>query len=227
MAASRNDRLWVAGGAAGALLVALLAWLLVINPELSNASSLRDQTNAAQTQNTVLQAKVRALQAEDANKVKLTEEMRQALNALPITNGIDDLTRQLSGHAAAALVKIKAITVGAPAPVTLTGGSATSSSSAPPGAAAGGATAGKLYSIAITLISEGSTPHQQAFLDRIQRIGPRRVLISSTQFAPGAAALTGSIESASTMTAQLQVFSSPQTPAQAEELARLLGNGSN
>jgi hypothetical protein len=56
MSGMKGDRVWLAGGAVAGVLISALAWFMVVSPELSNASSLDEQTVASQTQNISLAA---------------------------------------------------------------------------------------------------------------------------------------------------------------------------
>ena len=77
-----------------------LAWFLVVNPELSNASSLDEQTVASQTQNLSLQSKLHRLQADNANMDALVASLQEARTELPVDSSLADYTRQLTGYAA-------------------------------------------------------------------------------------------------------------------------------
>ena len=201
---SRTHRLWVAGGVGGSLLVAALSWFTLVGPQLAGASSLKDQTAAAQDQNLALQTKVSRLQAQNANIAALTESLRQARVALPVDSGLPDFTRQLAEQAAATGASLTSISAGTP-----TGADG-------PTVASGAAAAGHLFAIPITLVGEGSSSADQQLLHALQN-GPRRVLITSAQFS-GDSAKAGR----ATMTTQLTIFVAPQTPAAEAALRKQL-----
>ena len=88
-------------------------------------------------------------------------------------------------------------------------GAAKGAGSGPPRSAP----AGGLYAIAITLTTAGEVHHLEAFLNNLQYVGNRRVLISSVQLAPSANAKTVSISQSASATIQLAVFVAPQSAA--------------
>jgi hypothetical protein len=230
--APRPDRAWIAGGVAGGVTIAALGWFLAINPELSKTSSLRDSTVATQDQNTVLQRKVRKLRADNANIGKLTGVLKEVRLGLPADSGMPDFTRQLAKQATTAVVLVASIDAAAPvgveaatAPTTKGAAPAKPAPAAPAGSAKSGsaAPAAKLFSIPVTVVSEGTVQHLRAFLDAIQVKGPRRVLVGSVQMAPTLDVVTASPSANWTMTVSLQVFVAPQTPAGAIQLQQQLG----
>ena len=67
-ARAQDKRLWLGGGAVLAVLIVLIGWFVVIDPELSAASSTRDQADSAQLQNMVLEAKNSTLKAAERRR---------------------------------------------------------------------------------------------------------------------------------------------------------------
>jgi Tfp pilus assembly protein PilO len=193
MAAIQNRRVWLGGGVLIAILLLAVSWLMFISPKLSDASGLRTSAASAQTQDLVLQAKVARLKKQNDHIAELTAGLRAAVAQLPYDSGLPDFTRQVSQQAADNHAAITALNVGAIAPVT--------------------SGAHGVFSIQITLISQGAYRDQLAFLKVIQVAGPRRTLVNSALFAPGAKASDGSLDASSTMTMQLTIFSAPQSAA--------------
>jgi Tfp pilus assembly protein PilO len=200
MARSRTERLWVVGGSLAAGLLALLGWLVVVSPKLSSASSLRSEKGTIETDNALLQSKIHKLKDAGANMAQLTQALTDARSALPPDTGLAAFTDQLRAQAATANVSITSITAGAPSVVAAgKAGSAPSTS--------GTVVPGGLYSIPITLSVTGSPVHDLAFVESVQR-GTRAVLVTSSQLATQG---SGNLVNAqTTLTLQLQVFSSPQ-----------------
>jgi hypothetical protein len=215
MDAVQEKRLWLGGGALTAVVVAAASWFMLISPELSSASSLHEQTDAAQLQNQMLQAQTAKLKKQSDHLDALTATLRAAVDALPLDNGLPEFTRQVSAQAKAAKVSLSGISVGTIGPAAGAAGPAAAM------ADAGGA-AGKLYSIPITMIANGSYAHELRFLKEIQTTGPRRALVTSTQFAPGSSSQVASIDRSATMTVQLTIFAAPRTPQAAAQLAKQL-----
>lgn len=212
----QDRRAWLGGGALVAALIAVVSWFMVISPELSSAASLRSAASNAELQNSVTQAKVTKLKLQAANLTDLNARLATALDALPTTSGLPAFTRQLNAQATAAGVHVTSIVIGsiglaspdaaAPAPTPTTTNAATT---APAATVHTSSAAGGLYAIPVTLISSGSLVDELVFLKVIQTVGPRRVLVRSTQIAPGSAAQVASIDGSATVTAQLTVFSAP------------------
>jgi hypothetical protein len=220
MSATGRRQIWIGVGVLGVLLVVVLAWFALIGPELASATSLDNETSQTQTQNTVLQGKVAKLQADSANMDGLNQQLRDAQAALPPDSGMPDFTRQLGQQAAVAGVVITDITTGAPV-------AAGSSSTTPVPANGSLPAAGNLFAVPVTVTANGSLSAHRALLAAIEQEGPRRALIGSVTFGSAAAtAGSSSVDTATTMTVQLQVFVAPQTPAAQAELLKQLG-GSN
>ncbi len=208
MNALKSHRVWMAGGTLTALLIAALAWFMVVNPELSNASSLRDQTTAAQDQNLILQSKLHKLQADNTNMDALVASLRQARLALPVDTDLAAFTRQLSGYASDSAVTISGIS--ASQPLSTTSGKA---AAGVPGTAV--SPAGQLYALPVTVVIKGSAASDLHFLQAVQGTDKRAALVSSTQ-------LTGDTTKAGSpmqLTIQLQLFVAPQAPGAEQPLA--------
>ena len=209
---AQRTRALIGGGIVVALLIALLSWFVAIRPQLSSASSLRSQTTDSQLTNDVLRAKLRTLEKADQQRSSLAAELSAARDALPTTNGLPDLTRQIAAQTAATQVALTGIRASAP---VLTSSSATGA------ATATGNPAGKLFAIPVTLTTVGALTNQRNFLEAVQQDGPRAALVSSVSFLPSSNATTGSLSSITTMTVQLQVFVAPQTEAEEQQLRKL------
>jgi hypothetical protein len=224
---AQNRRVWVGGGALAAVLLALIGWFALINPQLSSAASLRGQAGAAEQQNAQLQAKIAKLQRQNDDLAGLTSSLRDALAALPTDSGLPEFTRQLAQQAGHHRVNLTSMSVGSVTPATAatassTASSTTATSGSSTSSAATGSAAGNLYAIQVTLISSGTARDQVAFLRAVQVDGPRRALVTAVQFTPTSGSSDGAIDGASTMTTQLTVFSAPLEPQAEAELDKLL-----
>lgn len=214
MSRAQNKRVWLGGGAAVAVVIAAVGWLLAISPELSSANDLRTQTASVQQQNLTLESKIAKLRLQNGNVNKLTVSLRAALNALPLDSGLPAFTRQLSSQAARNRISLISVSAGAVIPVAAT-------AAATPSTTVGASAAG-LFMIPVTLVSTGSAGGQLALLQAIQVAGPRRALVNSTQLAPASGADNASIAGRCTMTTQLDVFSAPRTASAQAQLDKLL-----
>jgi hypothetical protein len=214
MSGFKTDRLWMAGGATGALVIVAIAWFFAAGPELSNASALDSQTLSAQSQNLALQSKIRRLQDENANMSALTASLQQARTALPTGAGLADYTQQLSQYASQLGVSITSITAGLPTPATSAGQKAV--------AAHGASAAGQLFALPVTVVIKGKAADDLRFLSAIQGTDKRAALVSAAQLTSDATKAGGSTQ----LTAQLQLFVAPQSPANEATLQKeLAGTG--
>lgn len=212
---TQREKLVIAGGAFGVALVAALSWLMIVSPELSSASNLRQQTDDAQTMNLMLLHQVSDLRAASAQLPAVRSQMNAEREALPTSAGIDTLTRQLAATAHATHVALASVVADSPAPVTLTAPSASAAGPQNP--------AGKLYAIKVTVITNGRTRDQQAFLSKLQD-GPRAVLVMSSGLGSASGSAVRTLDAATTMTLELRVFAAPQSPQAEAELNKQLGN---
>ena len=112
---AQDKRVWLAGGAAVAVLIVAVGWLAVISPQLSSAKALDAQADSARAQNGVLAAKVATLKRQNDNVGQLRTSLRSALAALPFDSGLPTFTRQLADQATESKVALSSITVGAAA----------------------------------------------------------------------------------------------------------------
>ncbi len=215
MALPSNEKVWIGGGVVAAVLVAAMAWMLLIGPERSSASSLREQTVSAQDQNNILRSKLAKLRKDNANLPKLAAKFKDVRAGLPTAGAMTTFTRQLTAEATEHHLSLGAITLGGPKSAGV-GGTTTS-------------TATGLEAIPVTLTVAGSADNLQSFLSEVQYSGARRVLISSIQLAPSSSSGVASINAAASATIQLSVFSAPLSAAQdaqlQKQLSKAVGSG--
>lgn len=224
MSAMQNDRVWIGGGVAAAVLISALAWFGVISPERSNAASLHDQTSTAEIANDALMHQLTQLRADNAAKADLVIQLRSAREALPVRSGLPDFTRQLAGQASSAKVTLLEITVGA---ITSMAASTPSTPSAADAATAAGPV-GKTFVIPITVQAAAPAARLQDFIANIQTDGPRRALVTSAQLVPATSSNSLSIDLGASLTLKCNVFVTPQSAAAEAELQKqLAGSGSN
>ena len=241
-----DKRSWLAGGSVLGLLIVAIGWFVFIGPQLSSAKSLRAQAAAAQTENSVLAAKVAKLKKQNDSVGQLQATLRDALAGLPFDTGLPAFTRQVSGQATSSGVSLTSITVGtspggtpaggtpaggtpaggtpaAPTPNSTTAGTGTTGTSTTGTGTGTGSTSAAVMTIPITLLSKGSAKAQLAFLNAIQVSGPRRALVTSTTLS-GTTSGSASIDKAGTMTTQVNLFTAPLSAAARAQLTKLLAS---
>lgn len=229
MRTALNDhRVWKLGAAVVAALMAIASWFLLISPQLSSADAARADAASTRQANDMRLIQLGALKRQAANIPLYRQQLAEALAALPPDNGLSAFTLQLAAQAAAAHVVIDGITVGpiasattagAPAPAASTGGTAPQPTGATTPAQGG------IYTVQVSLTTDGSLSDQLAFLRAVQYQGERRALVTGTSFAPGDGSAGKSIDQDTKLTTQLTVFSSPRTPAQLADLKKMLASG--
>lgn len=215
----QNEKAWIAGGLASAVVLAAAAWFGAINPQLSSASALTSQRSDAEAQNTVLLVKTNKLRSDSKNVQGLATQLAKRLKQLPTDSSYPELTAQLYSQAAASHVTLSSIAIGA---ATL------ANSTAAGGAAHGPANpAGSIFTVPVSVVSAGSLAAQRQFLDLVQDSGPRTALVTASKILPNADQRGASIVGGSSMTTDFTVFVAPQSPAVAAQLAKQLAAGTS
>jgi Tfp pilus assembly protein PilO len=160
MGARHADRIWMVGGVVGAALLLALGWFLAISPKNAEADALRTQTEETQTRLITLRHRLSELQeqAKQLDSFKATLKANQ--DALPVDSGLPDFLRQLQTSGDRVGVAVTGVTVNAPEEAT-----------------AGGAT---VYALPIVVTADGNATNLGRFLDQLQQVQPRAVLIEST-----------------------------------------------
>jgi hypothetical protein len=226
MSGMKGDRVWLVGGAAAGVVIAALGWFMVISPELSNASSLDEQTLASQTQNLSLQSKIHRLQADNSNMDALLASLRQARAELPPDTGLAAFTRQLSGYASQYGVVLSGITAADPTALTPTVASAagptTPAPATRPAAGSTASPAGQTYTLPLTVIVKGAAANDLRFLAAMQGPGKRAALVTGTQLTGDTTKRGGAMQ----LTIQLQLFTTPQAPGSVDALLHRLSDAS-
>lgn len=203
----QNEKLWLGGGVAVALVLTAGAWFGAISPQLSHASELRNQKVDADNQNQILRHRTNKLRADSAQLPSIVKQLRQDLSKLPVEADLPAYTQQLNRQAASSGVSITAINISDPTPVDANG---------TPSQAAATTASGRTFSFPMTLTTTGKLADQRAMLNAIQRSGPRASLVHSVKFTPADGAQT--IDAASSMTTQLTIYVTPLSPAAALQL---------
>jgi Tfp pilus assembly protein PilO len=179
------------GALAGAVALSALAWFLLIGPQRDETVSVEDETVAAEGQVVVEQRKLARLNAEFADSRKFAAELAANRQALPLVAATGDLLRELQNAGEAAGVLVPSLSAGTPIELKDTAGVA---------------------SVTITISAVGPMEKLQRFLDQIQRIQPRAMLVYTVTFAPNdsGGALTGGTAQ---LTVSAQIFVALQAAA--------------
>ncbi|AYG03002.1 hypothetical protein [Gryllotalpicola protaetiae] len=138
------NRLWLIGGVVVAALVAVLAWVVGIHPQLQQASAADEQKISAQSQLQQTELQLGQLKKDYASIDALKAQLATLQQSVPGTQKVTDFFRQVAQQSGAANVSVTSITVGEPtayAP-TAAGGSAPASTPAPTASASAPASGG-------------------------------------------------------------------------------------
>lgn len=186
-----TDRIWLMSGAVAAVVLLAIGWFLLIGPQRSTTSSLEEQTDTANTEITTLQHKLADLRKQDSEKETYKAELAKNRESLPEAPLTSEIVRQLQASGNSAGVAVADIAIG----------DATAVKDSTP----------KVYSMPISLSATGRASQIDRFLDQLQQVQPRALLINS-------ASLTAPEEGNGktlTMTLALEAFVAPPAGAPA------------
>lgn len=179
----RQDRIWLLGGVVVMILLVAGGWFLLISPKNAERDDAQSRVAAAGADLTALKRQAATLKAESAKLPAYTAQLTMNRKALPATSGVPDFLRQLQVSGTAVDVEISGISVGGPA-----------LSKAVP----------TVYELPISLTASGRAGNLSKFLDRLQIVQPRAVLLTSV-------GLTGAPPAVVTAAISLTAFVSPPT----------------
>jgi type IV pilus assembly protein PilO len=188
----RVDRLWVVGGAIAAAVLTILTWFFLVSPQHQATGALREETLAADGQMPILHARLNELRKQNENLDEYQAQLDRDRLALPTGPAMTDYLRQLQAAGESAGVTVTGLLVGAPKAI----------GEANPG----------MYAMPITVTATGNAVALERFLNEIQQVQARAVLIASANLSAKDAG--GSVVSSSTLTISLHAFvaSPPGTP---------------
>jgi Tfp pilus assembly protein PilO len=159
MGARHADRLWMIGGAAVIVLLAVVSWFLLINPAKTETSDLKAQTETAHIQAVDIRKRIAALKKQKSNLPKLKATLAGYQDALPSDSGVPAFLRQLQAAGTDLDVDVSGVTVSTPAELENLAG---------------------VWALPIQLTAEGSAANLGAFMDQLQGSAQKRaVLIES------------------------------------------------
>jgi Tfp pilus assembly protein PilO len=184
MRGARVDRLWVVGGAVGAVLLLAIGWFFFIGPQQAQTDALNEKAAAAQVQLAAQRRRLAELRKDNTMLPQYRAQLALDQQALPTTSGLSDFLRQLQAGGDRTGVSVSGVTVAAPLEVT--------------------AASRHLYALPVTLTATGTFAELSDFLDQLQRVQPRVLLIDNATAAPGVGSLT--LAGAVSLTFGVRVF---------------------
>ena len=183
----RSDRLWLLGGVLTAVVLFAFGWFFFINPKFQEAGELQARTEDANTQLAVLRGRLAELREQHAQLPRYTAELTANRDALPETDSVASLLRQLQTAGELAGVSVSGVSVGAGTEVDVEGPL-------------------KVYALPISLTVTGPPGKINPFLDQLQKVQPRAVLISTVNMT---ATTTSQAGPRANVTISLQAFYAP------------------
>jgi len=159
MNARHADRLWMIGGLAVIVVLALASWLLLIGPKFADTSDVETQAADTQTQLTTLRKRINELKQQQANLKPLQAALDKKQKALPADTGLPAFLRQLQAAGEALDVDVTDIAVSSP----------TMLSNLP-----------TVWSLPITLNAQGAPAKLDAFLRGLQGSSQSRAVLVQT-----------------------------------------------
>lgn len=224
---SQAERLWLIGGGLTAVLLIVIGYFVAISPQRSATAKVDDKVSVARAQNGVLQQRIAALQEQNKNLARYRADLASAKLALPSQAGVSDFLRSLQSLGAQTGTSITTLTVGDPidvtaalnpVPVAKPGATATTATpaAAPAGAPANGvaaSAAGRIFALPISAEVSGPPVALNRFLEQLQEVQPRAVLITQITEADGtgakAAGAAAGTPGGSTLQISMQAFVAP------------------
>jgi Tfp pilus assembly protein PilO len=217
---SQVERLWLVAGGLVAFVMLLIGYFFFISPQRSSTAEVDGQAATVQQQNALLQARLDALRQQNENLGKYQADLAQLKLALPTTSGISDFLRTLQSLGNATLTDVTSLSVGQPVAVNPvvaaqpTAATQTAASETPAPVAV--APAPVAYAMPITVSATGSATALTKFLDQLQAVQPRAVLISEVGLSGGAGTdpNTSADSGAFTLSLTMEAFVAPSSPAE-------------
>ena len=238
---SQQERLWMIAGGLAALVLLLIGWAFFISPQRSSTASVKSQVDSVQTQNAALETRIAGLQQQNSKMDWYKQQLAAANAALPSTSGVPTFLRSLQKLGTETNTDAVDVTVGAPTPLTDTStdtASATATTSASPtdtpstsssdttsGAADTPATS-SVYGLPITAQVTGSNSALNKFLQQLQTVQPRAVLITEITEGSGTTTTSGS-SSGNSLQLTMQAFVAPAVGSDTTAVPSASVSGSN
>ncbi len=188
-----KTRVWSAGAALVGVLLVVGSWFLMISPQRSEASSLRDQVVQQEAFNEQVKLKTQELKAQFASLPARQAQLAEIRQQMPSNPALPSLVRDLSKYADQAGVTLVSVAPNSPAPL------GASSTTTVPGSANAA-----IQQIQTTVVATGSYAELTLYLQKLQVQMRRAVLVNNIALGKSTSegAATGDLQ----MTLTGQVF---------------------
>jgi Tfp pilus assembly protein PilO len=183
MRTGHTSRLWMVGGVLAAVAMLALGWFFAISTQRAETGRLVDETGTALAQVATLEQRLAELRAQNVDLDRYKGDLERNRRALPSASGLSDFLRDMQSAGERTGVSVSALVVGNPIPVVGAGSN--------------------VVSLPISLTVGGTGPKLTRFLDELQLVQPRAVLISTVNLAP---AESGPLSGSVTLSVSFQAF---------------------
>jgi Tfp pilus assembly protein PilO len=184
MGARHADRIWMIGGVVAAALLLAMGWFLAISPKNAEAQDLGVRQQDTEDRMVLLRKRLNDLEDQNTKLEQYKAAFQRNRAALPVDSGVPDFLRQLQDSGELVGVTVSGVTVNAPVRVGTQ----------------------SVYQLPITVTADGTANDLGRFLDQLQQVQPRAVLIESANMASNGQDTT--VEKA-TMTLAMKAFVAP------------------
>jgi Tfp pilus assembly protein PilO len=174
-------------GVLAALVLLAGGWFLVIAPKYEERDGLRAQTATASGQRTALNRRIAELERQRDDLDQFQATLAEDRKALPETAELSEFLRQVQSAGSETAVAVSGLLVGSAAKIPNT--------------------TTEIFALPITMTAVGTAEGLGQFLDQIQRVRPRAVLVSGVNVV--AEGQSTSLTQASTLTLSVRVFVAP------------------
>ena len=163
----RADRLWMLGGLFGIIVLVVAAYLLAIKPIYADKADKESQVDDQELAMVTLRTQLSQLRAKAKSQATYTAQLNAKTAAMPDSYDVPNYLRALQTSGTAVKVGVSDVSVGAPTKVV-------------------GST--EVISVPINLTATGTPADLGRFIDRLQNVQSRAVLITSVSLSAGAGA---------------------------------------
>jgi len=215
-------RQWSVLTAVACLAVMAAGWFILVKPQRTHASSLRDQASQVDQSNQALQAQIAHLRAQAKDLPAQQRTLAKIATQVPDSPALPTLIRQLSAAADSAGVNLVSLSPGQPALVASPVAAAATTGTSPAAPAATTATSpaaapgAMLASIPLQVQIQGSYFNLESFFQAIETL-PRAMQVTQFSAAPvqAGASPTGQTVAPGTLNVTLtaSVYMSPTAAA--------------
>lgn len=157
-------RSWLAGGVLAIVALVALAWFALISPQQVATAEVRAQTEDARLQILSLQRRLDDVRTQNANLDEYRRAYATAREALPTVNEVPTFLRSAQDTADKTRTDLRGFVVGSPQEVNGTGAT--------------------IYALPFTVSVGGTADTVERFLQGLQRVQPRAVLVSQVTLVP-------------------------------------------